>query len=191
MAKSNFEKKIIGVSQTHPFSFQLPIFKTVVLCNRIYAGNILYEYIYTHIYMYCCHLVAKSSSALCDPMDCTLPGSSVHGISQAILEWITISFSRGSSQSRDQTHVSSIGREILYCWATSEAHLYVYTYINIYIYKALLSISGTKRSEPPISLTETKTRLCGELHQYCFVLSSSYPAAGLQIHETSALNLKD
>ena len=44
-----------------------------------------------------------------DPMDCSLPGSSVHGIFQAIvLEWIAISFSRGSSQPRDQTRVSHI-----------------------------------------------------------------------------------
>ena len=53
--------------------------------------------------------VAQSCPALCDPMDCSLPGSSVHGIFQAIvLEWIAISFSRGSSQSRDQTLVSHI-----------------------------------------------------------------------------------
>ena len=56
---------------------------------------------------------------LCDPMDHSLPGSSVHGISQArILEWVAISFSRGSSQSRDQTQVSCSGRQILYHWAT-------------------------------------------------------------------------
>ena len=57
-------------------------------------------------------------------MDYSPPGSSVHGISQArILEWIAISFSRGSSQSRDWTHISCIfciGRKILYCWATRE-----------------------------------------------------------------------
>ena len=53
--------------------------------------------------------VAQSCPTLCDPMDCSLPGSSVHGIFQAIvLEWIAISFSRGSSQSRDQTRVSRI-----------------------------------------------------------------------------------
>ena len=45
----------------------------------------------------------------CDSMDCSLPGSSVRGILQArILEWVAISFSRGSSQPRDWTHVSSI-----------------------------------------------------------------------------------
>ena len=48
-----------------------------------------------------CYLVAKLCLPLCDPMDCSLPGSSVHGISQAkILEWVAISFSRGSSQPR-------------------------------------------------------------------------------------------
>ena len=51
--------------------------------------------------------VAQSCSTLCDPMDCSLPGSSVHGILQArVLEWVAISFSRGSSQPRDQTQVS-------------------------------------------------------------------------------------
>ena len=41
-------------------------------------------------------------------MNCSLPGSSVHGIPQVrILEWVAISFSRGSSRPRDQTHVSS------------------------------------------------------------------------------------
>ena len=52
-----------------------------------------------------------------------LPSSSVHGILQArILEWVAISFSRGSSQSRDQTRISCIGRQILYHWrSTGEA----------------------------------------------------------------------
>ena len=46
--------------------------------------------------------VAQSCQTLCDPVDCTLPGSSVHGILQArILEWVIISFSRGSSHSKD------------------------------------------------------------------------------------------
>ena len=60
-------------------------------------------------------LVTQSCPTLCKPMDCSLPGSSVHGISQAkILKWVAISFSRGSSQPRDQTHISCIGRQILY-----------------------------------------------------------------------------
>ena len=53
--------------------------------------------------------VAQSCLTLCDPMDCCLPGSSVHGILQAIvLEWIAIPFSRGSSWPRDWTRVSRI-----------------------------------------------------------------------------------
>ena len=57
----------------------------------------------------CCCLVAQSCPTLCDPMDCSPPGSSVHGISQArILEWVAISFSRRSSQPRDRIHVSSL-----------------------------------------------------------------------------------
>ena len=53
--------------------------------------------------------VSQSCPTLCDPVDCRLPGSSIHGIFQArILEWVAISFSRGSSQPRDRTEVSCI-----------------------------------------------------------------------------------
>ena len=59
----------------------------------------------------------------CDPMDSSPPCSSVHGIFQAsILEWIAISFSRGSSWPKDWTHVPCIGRQILYHRVTREAH---------------------------------------------------------------------
>ena len=54
-------------------------------------------------------IVAQSCLTLCDPMDCSPPGSSVHGISQArILEWVTISSSRGSSQPRERIQLSCI-----------------------------------------------------------------------------------
>ena len=53
--------------------------------------------------------VAQLCLTLCNPMDCSLPSSSVHGILQArILEWLAIPFSRGSSQPRDRTQVSHI-----------------------------------------------------------------------------------
>ena len=56
-------------------------------------------------------------------MDCSPLGSSVHEISQErILEWVAISFSKGSSQLRGQTHISCIGRWILYHSAAREAH---------------------------------------------------------------------
>ena len=58
----------------------------------------------------------------CDPVDCSLPGSSVHGILQArILEWVAISFSRGSSRPGDQTQVSCIAGGFFSSWAIREA----------------------------------------------------------------------
>ena len=57
---------------------------------------------------------------LCDPMDCSPPGSSVHGISQArILEWVAIPFYRGSSQPRDWTWVSCIAGRFFTIWAAT------------------------------------------------------------------------
>ena len=65
--------------------------------------------------------VAKLCQTLCDPIDCSLQVSSVHGIFQAIvLEWVAISFSRGSSQSRAQTRVSGIVDRRFTIWATRE-----------------------------------------------------------------------
>ena len=65
---------------------------------------------------------AQLCPTLCNPMDCSLPGSSVHGILQArILEWVAISFSRGSSKPRDQTQVSCIAGRCFILWATREA----------------------------------------------------------------------
>ena len=53
--------------------------------------------------------LAQLCLTLCNPMDYSLPGSSVHGILQTrILEWVAIPFSRGCSQPRDQTQVSHI-----------------------------------------------------------------------------------
>ena len=61
----------------------------------------------------------QSCLTLCDPKDCSPPGSSLHGVLQArILEWVAMPFSRESSPPRDRTHISWIGRWILYHWAT-------------------------------------------------------------------------
>ena len=66
--------------------------------------------------------VAQSCLTLYDPMDCSLSGSSVHGIFQArVLEWIAISFSRGSSRPRNRTRVSRIAGRRFTVWATREA----------------------------------------------------------------------
>ena len=64
--------------------------------------------------------VAQPYPTLCDPMDCSLPGS-IHGIFQArILEWVAISFSRGSSRPRDRTQVSRLVGRCFTIWATRE-----------------------------------------------------------------------
>ena len=56
---------------------------------------------------------------LCDPMDCSPPGSSVHEISQArTLEWVAMPFSRGSSWPNDGTQVSPIAGRFFTVWAT-------------------------------------------------------------------------
>ena len=66
--------------------------------------------------------VAQLCPTLWDPVDCSPPGSSVHGIFQArILEGVAISFSRGSSQARDGSQVSCIAGRRFILWATREA----------------------------------------------------------------------
>ena len=58
--------------------------------------------------------VAQPCPTLCDPMDCSLPSFSVHGVFQArILEWVSISFSRGSSPPRDQTRSPALQADAL------------------------------------------------------------------------------
>ena len=75
------------------------------------------------LYLVLCCL--QSCLTFCDPMDCNPPGSSVHEIFQArILEWVTISSSRESSQPRDQKQascISCIGRQTLHHCTTWEA----------------------------------------------------------------------
>ena len=67
-------------------------------------------------------LVAHLCPTLCNPMDCSLPGSSVHGVLQArIQEWVVILFSRGSSQHRDQIQVSCIAGRFFTIRATRKA----------------------------------------------------------------------
>ena len=82
---------------------KLPVI-SLVLCN---------------VLLLCAHIL--SCIWLCNPMDCSLLVSSVHGIFQEkILEWVAISSSRGSSWPRNLTCVSSVGRQILYHWTSWE-----------------------------------------------------------------------
>ena len=102
--------------------------------------------VYAHTYA--CVLSHSVMSSLCDPMDYSPPGSSVHGIVQArILEWVAISFSRGSSWPRVLTCVSCvfcIDRWTLYHWTTGEAQDTLITQVT----KPLLSRGEVSRPQP-------------------------------------------
>ena len=90
-------------------SFYPPNFCSFVLFSFLEGGRGSF----TVNTCYC--LIIQSCLTVCDPMDCSPSGSSVHAILQArIREWVATSFSKGSSQPRDQTCVSCIGRWILY-----------------------------------------------------------------------------
>ena len=68
-------------------------------------------------------LVTQWWPSLCNTMDRSLPGSSVHGILQArILEWVPIPFSRGSALPRDWTQVSGTAGRFFTIWTTREAY---------------------------------------------------------------------
>ena len=69
--------------------------------------------------------VAPSCLTLCNPMDCSLSGSSIHGVFQArVLEWVAISFSRGSFWPRDQTQISLIAGRFFTIWTTRKVQYY-------------------------------------------------------------------
>jgi len=79
-------------------------------------------------------LVAVMSNS-CDPMNCSLSGSFVHGILQErILEWVAISFSRGSSQPRNRTRVSCIAERCFTDWAMRQVLTYLYTFIFLFFF---------------------------------------------------------
>ena len=73
---------------------------------------------------------------LCNPMDCSLLGYSIHGIFQArVLEWVAISFARGSSWPRDRAQVSCIIGRCFAVWATGEVSIINITILFIYTYE--------------------------------------------------------
>ena len=107
------------------------------ICLCLYAFTLstqmgLFVNTHTHTLIHsCCCLVTKSYLTLCDPMDCSPPVSSVHGISQArILEWVAIPCCKGSSQPRDQTPVSFTGR---FFTAKPPGKPLIHSYIRAYI----------------------------------------------------------
>ena len=99
-----------------------------IFCSPTLVFILLYL-LFTHVHS----MSLQSSPTLCNPRDCSPPGSSVCGIFQAIvLEWIAISFSRGSSQPRDQTQVSRIVDRRFTVWATREV---LYQSLKLFCFK--------------------------------------------------------
>ena len=102
--------------------------------------------------------VAQSCSILCDPMDRSLPGSSILEIFQArILEWVAIFFSRGSSPPRDQTRVSGITGGFFTVWATMEA------FFNVGSLLADPADGGASAPQPKQIQTKCLTVSCSPL----------------------------
>ena len=101
--------------------FQPPTKSSLPLCCSV-RHFVPWNFISTMREDGCKSEVVQSYVTLCDPMDCSLPGSSIHGIFQTrVLEWVAISFSRGSSRPGDQTQVSLIAGVQFTLWATREA----------------------------------------------------------------------
>ena len=107
----------------------LPILHSLYYSSFMVNHKLIYIYIYVSAYIQCIiyiivnNEVTQSCLSLCDPIDCSLPGSSVHGVFKArILEWVAISFSRGSSRPRNRTQVSCIAGRCFTIWATREVY---------------------------------------------------------------------
>ena len=114
---------LLGSIKLHSLSTQSLFLKNCKIHNmcQILRVSCVYILIYMEPYV---HSVTQLYPTLCNPMDCSLPGSSVREIFQTrILEWVAFPFSRGSSPPRDRTHVYSHllhCRQILYYLAIRE-----------------------------------------------------------------------
>ena len=128
---------------TSHFSPDQTIFLSLVIISNfplcIYIC--MYTIENTQYYLVWVHVCVLSCVQLfCDPMDYSLPGSSVHGIFQArILAWVAISSSRGSSPPRDRTRVFCIDRQFLYQCATWEAQWIYVSLLKCYHFSLTLS----------------------------------------------------
>ena len=105
----------------------------------------------------CLYSVAQLCPTFCDPMDCNLPGSSVHGFFHyRILEQVAISYSRESSQTGDRTHVSCFsctGRQIPYCVPPGKPSHYMHECVLSHFSRVQLCVTlWTTACKPPLSM---------------------------------------
>ena len=134
-------------------------------------------------------LVSQSCLTLCEPMDCSPSGSSVHGIVQArILDRVAISFSRGSSWFRDQTQISCIAGRFFTVWATrlqilqsfsQFSHSVISDSVTPWTAAHQASLSITNSLSPPIPMfiesvmPSNHLILCHPLLLLCFIFPSN------------------
>ena len=135
----------------------------------------IYKYVHTHTHIHKT-VVTQSCPTLWDPMDCRPPGSSVHGILQArILEWLAISFSRGSSWPRNQTQISCIAGRFFTNWAMREAPWKsANTFLRGYIFICIIYIYTDTHT---FMYTHIRTHLVEKqwkisLHTLCITLTN-------------------
>ena len=120
-------------------------------------------------------------------MDCSLPGSSVHGIFQArVLEWVAISFSRGSSQPREQTQVSHSAVRRFITWATTEAQFIVFMFSNVeYMFLTLVFFLHSLREKT----SSQRAGSADNLGHSCF--PSTYKSPGTEDVSTNNESARD
>ena len=130
-AQSALEKHLCNTSECHN--------RHLFICFLIFSFPFSsFHFLYTekkkYIYIYMHTKLLESSLTLCNLMDCSLHGSSVHEVLQArILECIAMLSSKGSSQPRDRTHISyasCIGRQVLYHWHHLGSPYIIISYIE-------------------------------------------------------------
>ena len=113
--------------------------------------------------------VTQSCPILCDPMDYSLSGSSVRGIFQArVLEWIAISFSRGSFWPRNQTQVSRIVGRRFTVWATKEAPNYSSS-LRLRLKSRWACVTNDKAKKCKSQNVNSEHFVCGALVLFMFV----------------------
>ena len=151
-------KKWVNISSLRFYSYQLKI-KLIYLVGLLWEKK--NEKSMQNIFpvprsIYVCVSVAQLCPTICDPMDCSPSGSSVHGIPQArILEWIAIPFSRGISQPRDRTKVSCITGRFFTVWATGKSYSTCLINGSAIIIEANVSIDMTLSKKSNIFLWNT------------------------------------
>ena len=144
----------------------------IVLCMKVWK---LIRKDQHNLAMHPCMLSLKSCSTLCNSMDCSPPGFSVHGILQAkILEWVAMPSSKGSSRPRE-TQVSGLAGRFFSIWATREAQFsHSYTKLSLVISLMLKNLYYVQVERRRIFLLKVRTHPLLGTHTYTCMYTGTY-----------------